>query len=1009
VKRSRRVLWVGCGLLAGAGAAYVVADELQTSRWQSARLSEIVSDAGYAVAPGRSDAIRFPGDGPYDERLGYHALPEFIGRLEKQGYAVARQARMSPRLIELHDQGLFAPYREKTQAGLTVRDCRGEPLLQTLQPQRVYQRFEAVPPLLVEALLFVEDRHLLDAQPAQRNPAIDRERLALAVFQQARRAADASQSAPGGSTLATQIEKYRHSPHGRTGTAREKLRQMASASLRAYLDGADTSGRRRQILVDYLDSVPLAARPGFGEVHGIGDGMWAWYGRDFGELNRVLGDSGEGAAPSAEAVKRQAPVFKQALSLMIAQRRPSQHLLSDSRALKRLTDSYLRLMADAGVISPALRDAALPVTLRLLRDAPPAERPDFVQRKAASALRANLQAMLDVPRAYDLERLDLEVETSFDARAQAVATQALAALRTPAAAKAAGLYGFHLLGDGAGPGPLVFSLTLFERGDKANLLRVQADSVDQPFDVNQGARLDLGSTAKLRTLITYLEQVAKLHARWGDLAPDWLAALPASDRDPIATWAREYLLHARDRTLAAMLEAAMERKYSANPGEAFFTGGGLHHFANFEPEHNGSIMTVREGFKHSVNLVFIRLMRDVVRHEMFGDEVNGARPTEDPADPRRRELLVRFADREGSAFLVRFYRKYRGLAPADAKALLLSGVRPIVPRVASVLFGLDPQAGDEPMNDWLTQQPGGDPRARRDVRHLREQYGGLSLTDRAYVAKVHPLELWLVGYLQQHPGATLREVLDASRDERQQVYAWLFKTRHPHAQDVRIRELLELDAFTRIHRSWQRLGYPFESLTPSYASAIGASGDRPAALAELMGIIASNGARLPQQRIGALHFARATPYETHLEQREPAAQPLLPPELTATVRRALVGVVEGGTARRIAGALIGADGKPITVAGKTGTGDHRFEIIGRGGKLISERVVDRSATFMFTLGERYFGTVMVYVHEPDAARYKFTSALPVQILKSLGPQLLKTLETDRCEAPRPTTLVAREK
>ena len=35
--------------------------------------------------------------------------------------------------------------------------------------------------------------------------------------------------------------------------------------------------------------------------------------------------------------------------------------------------------------------------------------------------------------------------------------------------------------------------------------------------------------------------------------------------------------------------------------------------------------------------------------------------------------------------------------------------------------------------------------------------------------------------------------------------------------------LSEVEAFTDIHRRWQRLGYPFDSLTPSYATAIGSS------------------------------------------------------------------------------------------------------------------------------------------------------------------------------------------
>ena len=36
----------------------------------------------------------------------------------------------------------------------------------------------------------------------------------------------------------------------------------------------------------------------------------------------------------------------------------------------------------------------------------------------------------------------------------------------------------------------------------------------------------------------------------------------------------------------------MRRTYSASPWERFFTGGGLHQFANFNPDHNGRTMSV---------------------------------------------------------------------------------------------------------------------------------------------------------------------------------------------------------------------------------------------------------------------------------------------------------------------------------------------------------------------------------------------------------------------------------
>ena len=163
-----------------------------------------------------------------------------------------------------------------------------------------------------------------------------------------------------------------------------------------------------------------------------------------------------------------------------------------------------------------------------------------------------------------------------------------------------------------------------------------------------------------------------------------------------------------------------------------------------------------------------------------------------------------------------------------------------------------------------------------------------------------------------------------------------------------------------------------------------------------MGIIVNDGVRLPTQRVGALHFARDTPYETRLEPLNAKVERVLSVEVAATVRGALVDVVHGGTAGRLQGALKDANGRVIEIGGKTGTGDHRYERIGRGGRVISERKIDRSAAFVFMIGDRYFGTIMAYVHEPYAARYRFTSALPTQLLKSLGPQLLLVLQRGGC-------------
>ena len=49
-----------------------------------------------------------------------------------------------------------------------------------------------------------------------------------------------------------------------------------------------------------------------------------------------------------------------------------------------------------------------------------------------------------------------------------------------------------------------------------------------------------------------------------------------------------------------------------------------------------------------------------------------------------------------------------------------------------------------------------------------------SLVDLGYITRVHPLELWTLAYLNQHPDATQGEVIKISAAERQEVYTWLF-------------------------------------------------------------------------------------------------------------------------------------------------------------------------------------------------------------------------------------------
>jgi len=969
--------------------------EIETSRLQAHYLSELTRDIAFSVDDGPSHSIRFPeaDKGPYDTRLGYALLPSIQQRLLQRGFEVTAQARDSERMLSIADRSLFLPYAEKDQAGLQLFDGTGAPLFSASFPGRVYDSFEAIPPVIVNSLLFIEDRYLLDPNQPNRNPAIDWGRFSRALADQGARVFNHHQAAPGGSTLATQIEKFRHSAGGRTATPPEKLRQIASASVRAYLNGPQTMPARRQIVMHYLNSVPLAAQPGVGEISGMGDGLAAWYGRDFADVNRILN-----APATTENLPQQGEAFRQVLSLMIAQRAPSYFLHRGYPELERLTDSYLRLLANGGVISAALRDAALSATVDLHRAGKPAQNAgSFVSRKAVTSMRSNLLAALGIPSFYELDRLDLQATGTLNNAVQQAVSERLAAAATRDGAKAAGLVGFEMLRASDDPSKIAYSLTLFERRDGANLVRVQTDSVNQPFDINSGARLNLGSTAKLRTVVTYLQIVSQLHARYAARSAAELKTIKPDPSDQLTRWALDYLSHTKDRSLQSMLDAAVERKYSASPGETFYTGGGAQTFNNFESDDNGRILTVRRAFQHSVNLVFVRLMRDIVHYEMVQTTGPSSQWLGDPAI--RKMYLTRFADQESRVYMNRFYTKYHGKTREQALALLLLGVRKSPPKIATVLRSVAPDESNawfnEKMRAALKNTPAASVLDDEDLANLYAKYAidRFNLNDRGYISSVHPLELWTLNYLREHPNATLSDIQNASSDVRLSTYSWLFKTRYHATQDRRIKRMVELRAYDTIGKSWQALGYPFATLTPSYAAAIGASGDRPAALAQLIGLIANDGNKVPTENLTQLDFAKDTPYETHFRRASVAPQQQLSPEIAGIVKGMLRDVVTGGTARRLAQGMTFPDGRTMEVYGKTGTGDQRFNVFAKGARLIESRKVNRSATFVFAIGDRFYGTLTAWVHEPYAAHYEFTSALSVQLLKSMAPALQPLLES----------------
>lgn len=971
----------------GAAVLGLVIYESRSSWLQSRIFTAMARRMTYSLEKGAAPASLYPVAGPYDERLGYSRIPALSQKLVKGPYQIDAQARMSPWMLSLTRWGVFPIYREKSQAGLRILDRAGAPLFGTSYPSRVYPRFADIPPEVVNSLLYVENREILDASTPYRNPAVEWDRLGKAVFDMGRRQIAAGGGTSGGSTLATQLEKIRHSPEGRTGSVRDKVQQMMSASLRAYQQGEETTEARRQITCDYINSLPLSSFAGYGEVLGLGDGLWVWFQADFAQVNRLLLTSDEAIANRPDLRKARALAYRQVLMLLLAVNRPSYYLQKSRQDLHERTNLYLRALADAGFISTRLRDDALALQVKF-REKPPEPPPaSFAERKATDAIRSGLLNLLDLETVYQLDRMDLTVKATIDQDATRSATKSLRQLANLEFATSAGVVGHQML-PGDALSSVIYSFTLYEVGDGVNYLRAQADNYDRPLNINQGTQLELGSTAKLRTLASYLDVMAQLHAA-GVKDPSKITG-----QDPMSAWARDWLSTSPDTTLAAMLEAAMLRRYSGNPGEGFFTGGGLQYFGNFDGSDNGKILPLREAFQRSTNLVFIRVMRDVVQYHMW--QIPGVTPSlfEDVSDPKRKELLNRFIQYETRQFLSKFYGRYKGLGAEESVKRLLLRMRPTPYRLATAYRSVRPGAPLEEFTSTLRSIIPASVPVTGGYDKLYEKYGPekFNLGDRGYLARVHPLELMTLNYLQTHPKATLAEIEKFVQPELGDVYRWLMRNRNKHAQDLRIRMMLEAEAFAGVHKIWKRHGFPFASLVPSLATSIGSSGDNPAALTDLAGVILNGGIRYPSVRVTELHFAKDTPVETVLSNKRVAPDRVMPREVAAVLKNEMAGVVEFGTARKAFQSVVLEDGRILRVAGKTGTGDNRLESFDEGGRMIKSKVMSRTAAFVFLVGDKYFGTIIAYVPGQQAESYKFTSALPVQIFRHLVPAMKAVIE-----------------
>jgi membrane peptidoglycan carboxypeptidase len=958
-------------------AAIFIFYEIRTSALQSWVLSSYARKMHYKVESGPSPNIVFPKNGPFDVRAGYSLIPEFERRLNAAGYKVAQQVRFSPELARAAQWGIQPPYDEPPATRLTIRGMDGQPLFQAPVVGEYFDSFEEIPDLAVKSLLMIENRELDEPSDIRTNPVVDWNRLAKAAILYAGHKLGLPVPVEGGSTLATQMEKYRHSYDGRTNSILSKLRQMTDASLKVYQNGQDTREERRQIVLDYLNSIPLAAAPGYGEIHGIGNGLRAWFDLDIHAIQK--GFSLRDDDP------QKARAFKSTLALLCSVKAPSYYLVQNHSALQARVHLYTQLFAKMQLISSNFANCVLAEPLKFSVRQPHHRLPPYAERKSVNEIRSKLVNLLGIPGMYELDRLHLNVESTIDPTLQHKAIDLFENLHKSEFVDKAGLRGEHLLATGD-PSKVIYGMMLFEKTVQGNLLRVVTDNLNAPFDINTGMKMQLGSTAKLRTLSNYMDVAADLYRELSSLSSEELDRQAKNARDPITLWTYETLAKERGIDLDAFLQLALDRKYSASPGEAFFTGGGQHVFHNFDKNDNGRILTVREATTRSVNLVYIRLMRDLVRYYQARLPYNTDEVVSNPDNPVRGEMLQKIADAESKYFLYQAYKSFDKQTPDKIVETLL-GKNSKSDRHLSILFyAWRHNADQQALADWLAAHMGSV--TPEQTERMAKAYSNprLNLSDYGYLLGIHPLKVWCAGEMFRQPSIRWDELWAESGEARHIASTWLFKTRNRPAQDLRLRIRFEQDAFLRMTPHWKRLGFPFDNLVPSYATAIGSSGDRPEALAQLMGILLNGGLRQQTKRMAELHFAAGTPYETVMIPAESKGVRVMPEAAARAILPVLATVVQSGTAVRLSGALKSGN-QPLVVGGKTGSGDNRYDSFGRGGHLISSNPTDRTAVFVFYISDRFFGVITAFVPGKDAGNFVFTSSLPVAILKLLTPDI----------------------
>jgi len=517
-----------------------------------------------------------------------------------------------------------------------------------------------MPPLVVELLLAQETRPYWRAVPSYAPVLLPRFFKVLGL-----RALGLTEQ--GGSTIPTQLRKVLSSPGHRTTSMDDKIRQMVGAEFDLYREGFSTEETRKDILLDYANHVFLGGETGYPAVYGFCDGFRRYFNRKIRDVRKDLARS---EARSSD-LRRKASALKQAALLVsiipLPNKRIKKNEDGETPIIERAAQRHITYLEDQGMISPKLAEVARKTKVELRRYDLPSERPvmrGMAWTTAKEFLREGLNLNQKVFNHY-FDGMNIEVYTSYDKALQQALHRTFESRQKQQGE--AQKYSVYLV-----------------QSDPASSRVIAEYSSDRQF--NTKGLLGLGSTAKARVLVEYLQMVEWLHTHRNQIVPlqkgirelyipnNRFANLNKKTTDELTQTLLGWMANTADRSLTEVLEDSVRRKYSAQE-VTFYTGGDPWAPKNLPP---GSLppMNVADAFTSSNNLVFVHMLEEIRDIEIAKILVNNGADSSVKFDTLERKAFKnihkrweRFGYTTGKAYFVKNLKTALGDSAENAYTL----------------------------------------------------------------------------------------------------------------------------------------------------------------------------------------------------------------------------------------------------------------------------------------------------------------------------------------------------